>query len=130
MSSSLAWIRARLDRVGMTLSCLCAVHCVATLVIVAGLGLGGGFLLNPAIHRIGLALAIVIAAIAIGAGARRHGRRETVLLAGVGLSLMATGLFVPHGVVEAALTIPGVCVVLLAHVLNVRHLHRCNLRPS
>ena len=36
MASPLAWIRGRIDRLGMLLSCLCAVHCLTGLVIVAG----------------------------------------------------------------------------------------------
>ena len=55
-------IRGRLDRIGLALSCLCAVHCVLGIVIVAGLGLGGAFLLDPAIHRVGLLLATIVAA--------------------------------------------------------------------
>ena len=63
-----------LDRAGLFLSCLCAVHCVSGLVLVAFLGIGGGILLDPAIHRVGLALAAFIAAVAIGLGAIRHRR--------------------------------------------------------
>ena len=56
----------------MVLSCLCAVHCLATVVVVAALGVGGSFLLNPAIHRVGLALEMLIACVAIGLGAIRR----------------------------------------------------------
>ena len=64
-------IRGRLDRIGLALSCLCAVHCVLGIVIVAGLGLGGA-------------------------------------------------LAVEHGPEEAVLTIIGVSLVALGHVLNLR----------
>src|SRR3546814_8693983 len=47
MGLSFPAIRGGLDRAGVLLSCLCAVHCVLGLVIVAGLGLGGGLLLDP-----------------------------------------------------------------------------------
>ena len=130
MSSSISWIRIRLDRVGLTLSCLCAVHCVATLVVVAGVGVGGSFLLNPAIHRVGLALAMLIVAVAIGAGVLRHRQPAPFVIAMTGLSFMGGALGAPHGLDEAALTIVGVALVATAHVLNVRHLHRCNLRHS
>jgi MerC mercury resistance protein len=68
-------IRDRLDRIGVLLSCLCLIHCVLGLVLVAGLGVGAGALLDPSIHRVGLLLATVVAAVAIGVGAIRH-RRE------------------------------------------------------
>lgn len=130
MTLSLSWIRDRLDRVGVALSCLCAIHCVATVVIVAALGLGGGFLLNPAIHRVGIGLAMLIAGVAIGMGALRYRRPAPFVVAMMGLSFMGGGLAVPHGVEEAVLTIIGVSLLSVGHVMNVRHLHRCNLRHS
>jgi hypothetical protein len=130
MALSLLWIRDRLDRVGVALSCLCAIHCVATVVIVAALGLGGGFLLNPAIHRVGIGLAMLIAGVAIGMGALRYRRPAPFVVAMMGLSFMGGGLAVPHGVEEAVLTIIGVSLLSVGHVMNVRHLHRCNLRHS
>lgn len=126
MAFSLPWIRDRLDRVGLALSCLCAVHCVATVVVVAALGLGGSFLLNPAIHRVGLALAMLIAGVAIGLGALRHRRPAPFVTAMMGLSFMGGGLAVPHGTEEAVLTIIGVTLLAAGHVLNVRHLRAHN----
>ncbi len=116
-------IRARLDRVGIVLSGLCAVHCLFTILVVSSLGLGGGLLLNPAIHKIGLALALIVAAVAIGIGALRHRRRAPFVTAMTGLSFMGGALAVGHGVEEAVLTVIGVALVSLAHVLNLRHAH-------
>ncbi|QGN55189.1 MerC domain-containing protein [Novosphingobium sp. Gsoil 351] len=122
MAEAFKLMRDRFDRVGILLSGLCAVHCVATLVLVAVLGLGGGFLLNPALHRVGLALAIAVGGIALGLGIARHGRREPLLIGGAGLSLMSLALITGHGPAEAALTIAGVSLVAFAHWRNVRHL--------
>src|SRR4051812_8683525 len=122
MAEALKAIRDRFDRVGIVLSGLCALHCVATLVLVAVLGLGGGILLDPAVHRIGLALAILVGGIALGLGISRHRRREPLLIGGAGLSLMALALITGHGPAEAALTIAGVTLVAFAHWRNVRHL--------
>ena len=113
-------IRGRLDRAGMLLSSLCAVHCVLGIVIVAGLGLGGGLLLDPMIHRVGLLLATLIAGVAIGIGAIQHRRAAPFVVAMMGLSFMGGGLAVEHGVEEAVLTIIGVTLVALGHVLNIR----------
>lgn len=123
MSSNPRPIRFRLDRLGVFLSALCAVHCVAVLVLVAVLGLGGGFLLNPEIHHVGLALAMGIAAIAIGGGALRHRKMDALVLAVIGLCFMGGALAVPHGVEESVLTIIGVGLVIGAHILNLRHSH-------
>jgi hypothetical protein len=123
MNSSQRPIRFRLDRLGVFLSGLCAVHCVAVLVLVAVLGISGGFLLNPMIHRVGLALAMLIAAVAIGGGALRHRKATPFVLAMMGLTFMGGALAVPHGVEESALTIIGVSLVIGAHILNLRHSH-------
>ena len=113
-------IRGRLDRAGMILSSLCAVHCVLGIVIVAGLGLGGGILLDPAIHRIGLLLATIIAGVAIGIGALQHRRAAPFVVAMTGLTFMGGGLAVEHGIQEAVLTVIGVTLVAAGHLLNLR----------
>ena len=123
MSLSLPRIRGRLDRAGVLLSSLCAVHCVLGLVIVAGFGFGGGLMLDPMIHRIGLLLATIIAGIAIGIGALRHRRAAPFVVAMTGLTFMGGGLAVDHGIEEAVLTIIGVSLVALGHLLNVRETH-------
>ena len=123
MGLSFPTIRGRLDRAGMVLSSLCAVHCVLGIVIVAGLGLGGGILLDPAIHRIGLLLATVIAGVAIGIGAIQHRRAAPFVVAMTGLTFMGGGLAVDHGIEEAVLTVIGVTLVAAGHVLNLRR-HR------
>jgi len=124
MAEAFKLMRDRFDRVGILLSGLCAVHCLATLLLVAVLGFGGGLLLDPAIHRVGLALAILVGGIALSLGVARHGRREPLLLGIVGLSLMALALLSGHGPAEAALTISGVALVAFAHWRNVHHLDR------
>ena len=122
MAQLFPWIRGRLDRAGMFLSCLCAVHCVLGLVLVAAFGLGSTFLLDPAIHRLGLLAATLIAGVAIGVGAIQHRRPAPFVVAMTGLSFMGGGLAVEHGVEEAVLTIIGVSLVAMGHLLNVRQM--------
>ena len=116
-------IRRRLDRAGIFLSGACAIHCVLSILLVSGLGLGGEFLLALEFHRVGLLLATVIAAVAIGWGALRHRRAMPFVIAMTGLTFMGGALAVPHGYKEAVLTIIGVALVSLGHVLNLRHVH-------
>ena len=120
MAKAFFSIRNQLDRAGVVLSGLCAVHCLASIVLVSALGLGGQALLSPAIHRVGLALAIAVGAVTIGIGVRRHGQRVPLLIGSAGLALMAGGLVVPHGAPEAVLTVAGVVLVALAHIRNLR----------
>ena len=115
------WIRGRLDRVGVALSALCLLHCVLGIVLVAGLGLGVGWLLDPVIHKIGLLLATLVAGVAIGIGAVRHRRRAPFVVAMTGLTFMGGALAVGHGYEEAVLTVIGVGLVAGGHILNLRH---------
>ena len=114
-------IRQRLDSAGVVLSGLCALHCIGSILAVSLLGLGGELLLAPAIHRIGLALAIVVGAASLGYGFKRHGRTGPLLTGCFGIALMAAALAVGHGLAEALLTIGGVALVALAHIRNLRH---------
>ena len=112
--------RSRLDRLGIVLSGACAVHCVVGLALVGLLGVGGPLLLAPEIHEYGLVAAIVVGALTIGIGALRHGRMLPLVLGGIGIALMAIAVAGPHGLAEAVLTIAGVAVLALGHVLNIR----------
>lgn len=122
MQAAFLSIRDRLDRAGIILSGLCAVHCILGVVLVGVLGLGGEALLSPAIHRVGLALALAVGLLSLGLGMRRHGRIAPLIIGGAGLMLMGGALLVGHGTPEAVLTIMGVSLVALAHIRNV-HAH-------
>ena len=120
MGSQITSIRGALDRAGIWLSSLCLLHCLATIILVSTLGLGGQLLLAPEIHRYGLAMALIIAAVAIGWGALRHRKAAPFVTAMTGLSFMGGALAVPHGFQEALLTIIGVALVSVGHILNLR----------
>ena len=112
--------RMKLDAIGIALSALCAVHCVLTIVIITSIGLASHWLLSPELHRWGLAAATLIAGIAIGMGVARHRRWLPLAIASVGLALMGGALLGPHGTQEALLTISGVALVSVGHLLNLR----------
>jgi hypothetical protein len=114
-------IRDRLDGAGVLLSGLCAVHCILGIVLVSVLGLGGEVLLSPAIHRVGLALAVLVGVVTLGLGVRRHGQPAPLVIGGSGIALMAAALVTGHGLPEALLTISGVALVATAHIRNLRH---------
>ena len=119
MRDALQSIRLRLDRTGILLSGLCAVHCVLGVVLVGLLGLGGEVLLSPAIHRIGLMLALVVGGLSLGFGVLRHGRLAPLVIGGAGLALMGLAIAVGHGLPEAVLTVLGVGLVAIAHLRNI-----------
>ncbi len=121
MRDAVIMIRNRLDRAGVLLSGLCALHCLLSIVLVSALGLGGQALLSPSIHEVGLALAILVGIVTLGIGALRHGRIGPLVIGAAGIGLMSSALAVGHGLDEAALTIAGVSLVAFAHIRNLRH---------
>ena len=108
----------RLDRLAISLSGLCVLHCVATAVLLGLLASAGGFLGQPIIHEVGLTLAMLVGAFALGRGILEHGFMMPSAVGGLGLGVMAGALTLPHDGTEAASTIAGVLILALGHRLN------------
>ena len=108
----------RLDRMAITLSGLCVVHCLATAVLLGLLSAAGGMLGAPIIHEVGLTLAMMLGALALGRGVYEHGFMMPSAVGGLGLGVMAGALTMPHDGGEAMFTLLGVCVLALGHQLN------------
>jgi MerC mercury resistance protein len=111
------------DRLAIGLSGLCAVHCVATMVFVGALSSFGHIFTAPIVHETGLALAVVIGAIALGFGAQRHGLILPTAIGSLGIGMMAGALTLPHGESEAFYTVLGVSTLAFGHILNARAGH-------
>jgi hypothetical protein len=110
---------SRLDRIAMGLSGLCLVHCVATAILLGMLATAGGILGQPIIHEVGLTLAMVIGAIALGRGVRAHGFMLPAAVGFTGLCVMAYALTLHETGLEPVYTVAGVMILALGHRLNV-----------
>jgi hypothetical protein len=108
----------RLDRMAIGLSGLCVVHCLATSVLLALLASAGSMLGADWIHEIGLGLAMIMGAIALGRGVLEHGYSMPSAVGGLGLGVMAGALTLPHDGSEALFTVVGVGILALGHRLN------------
>lgn len=108
----------RLDRIAMGLSGLCVVHCVATAVFLALVSAAGGILGAPIIHEVGLSLAMMMGAFALGRGILEHGFMMPSAIGALGLGVMAGALSLPHDGSEALYTVIGVLILALGHRLN------------
>ena len=108
----------RLDRFAITLSGLCLVHCLASAVLLGLLSAAGRALGNPLIHEIGLSLAMVLGALALGRGIVEHGFMMPSAVGAVGLGVMAGALTLSHDGSEALYTVIGVAILALGHELN------------
>ena len=107
-----------LDRVAITLSGLCLVHCLATALLLGTLSTVGGMLGSPFIHEIGLMLALGLGVVALGNGIVRHGRFLPPSIGGLGIGVMAAALTLPHGGFEMVATMLGVALLATGHFLN------------
>jgi MerC mercury resistance protein len=108
----------RLDRIAVGLSGLCAVHCVATAVLLGLLASAGGLLGRPIIHEVGLTLAMVLGAVALGRGIREHGFLLPCMVGFAGLVIMGFAMTLHEVGYEPLVTIVGVSVLALGHRLN------------
>ena len=122
------WL-AGLDRWAIGLSGLCVIHCIGTSVLLALMSAAGGALLHPAIHEVGLSLAIVLGGVALGRGVLEHGYMIPAAVGAFGLGMMAGALALPHEGTHALLggealwTVLGVGVLAFGHDLNYRASH-------
>ena len=108
----------RLDRMAIGLSGLCLVHCLATSVLLALVASAGSMLGADWIHEVGLGLAMIMGAIALGRGVLEHGYSMPSAIGGLGLGVMAGALTLPHDGTEAVYTVVGVGILALGHRLN------------
>jgi hypothetical protein len=108
------------DRLAIGLSGLCLIHCLASAIFVAMLASAGGLLLHPAIHEVGLVIAIGLGIVAQGRGVMEHGFMMPSAIGGLGLGVMAGSLGLPEGGAGTVYTIVGVLILALGHDLNRR----------
>lgn len=82
-----------LDRIGVAISSLCLIHCLAVPVTAALLPLASRAVAMPEwVHMALLSAALPVAAAALWQGWRRHGRISIAALGIAGLSLLGVGL--------------------------------------
>jgi hypothetical protein len=116
--TTVALSTSRLDRFAIGLSGLCLVHCLGTSVLLALLASAGGMLGAPWIHEVGLVLAMLMGALALGRGIVEHGYMMPSSVGALGLGVMAGALTLPHDGSEALFTVVGVAILALGHRLN------------
>jgi hypothetical protein len=110
---------SQLDRLAMSLSGLCAAHCVATALLLALAATAGGMLGAPIVHEVGLSLAMILGAVALGRGVREHGFMLPIAVGLAGLGIMAFAMTLHENGYEPPVTILGVAVLALGHRLNI-----------
>jgi hypothetical protein len=109
---------SRLDRMAIALSGLCLVHCLGTTIFLAMVATAGGAIGAEWVHEVGIVLAMIMGAVALGRGIFEHGYMLPSAVGGLGLGVMAGAVTLPHGPSEAIYTMMGVVILALGHRLN------------
>ncbi len=117
---------SRIDRLGASISFLCAIHCAivpfaATILPLAGFG----FLADERLERMVLMTSIALASASICWGIRIHRQRRILLLFGVALYLILAGRGLARGPAEIALVVLGAALFVFGHLLNHRLCKSC-----
>jgi hypothetical protein len=116
--------RRRYDRVAIGLSVACLVHCIALPVALLLAPTFGPVMLGTEspIHWVLLGLALPVSVYALWHGYRAHGQALGLWLGALGLLIMLVA--VSHlfdRSLETVLTVIGVSLLLVAHLLNLRN---------
>ena len=113
------------DKVSISLSVLCAIHCLATPLIVVFLPSLAGLPLHDEAFHLWLVIAILpLSAFALTLGCKKHKRSRVLILGGIGLFVLIMTVILGHERLgenwEKILTLLGASLVALGHILNYR----------
>ena len=120
--------QTRLDKVGITASTLCALHCAVVPLLFTFLPLAGlGFLANPMFEWGMIVLALLLGASSIlFSYFRTHRRLLPLLLLVLGFAIVVAGHIYIHGLAEAIVVPIGGLTIALAHFINYKYVGNCN----
>lgn len=83
------------DRIGISTSILCVLHCLLTPLLLVVAPLVGASLHADWIHPVIMIIAVPVAVWALYAGYRHHKRASTLVLGAIGLAFIAAAAFYP-----------------------------------
>jgi hypothetical protein len=120
-------LNSRLDRIGMTASTLCAIHCAAVPLLITSLPLLGlGFLANPWVEWSMIILALIIGTSSIGMSYFRvHHNLLPIGMLLTGFLIIILGHAFITGWREAVVVPAGGLLIAFAHFVNYKHSVAC-----
>jgi hypothetical protein len=116
--------QTRLDRAGIALSILCAIHCLATPLILISLPAAAAH--SESAEAWIVAASLLIGVCAIGASQRRNGSPLPRIGISIGLAAIVGSRLLLHGPAETALVFAGAALLVTSHLFNCRECrHGC-----
>ena len=118
-------VRALTDKMAMSLSLLCALHCVATPVVLVMLPSLAALQFDDEAFHLWMVLAVIpISSYALTMGCKRHKRYRLLGVGLVGLLFLLSAVLLGEAVIsefqEKALTVIGAVTITLGHYWNYR----------
>ncbi|QDK39714.1 MerC domain-containing protein [Bdellovibrio sp. NC01] len=117
----------RWDKLGITLSTICAIHCVITPFLALAVPVLGETFEQPWVHLVMAVFVVPTGLYAFFSGYQHHKQKGLVALGVLGIILIAIGLLAPISGLNLfghdVITIIGSAALIVAHVLNRRACH-------
>ena len=114
----------RWDKIGITLSGLCAIHCLITPILLLAIPALGAVFEAAWVHVVMAIFIVPIGIFAFYSGYLHHKKKGLMALGFVGLALIGAGLLLPLSRIDLfghdVVTIAGSVCLIIAHVLNRR----------
>lgn len=119
--------KINLDRIGITASTLCAIHCAALPFLITVLPMWGmDFLANEVVEITMIAVSLIIGIWSLSAAYRKqHHRIMPILILISGFTCIAFGHFSGIELLEPILIPLGGFTIAIAHYINLRMLKSC-----
>lgn len=116
------------DRVGISTSILCVIHCLFTPVLIVVAPLVGATLDSHWIHPVIVAVAVPVAVWALWNGYKHHRHISTIYLGAIGITCIAIAMIfgTDHNAIEICFMVAAGVFLSLAHYKNLtacRHKH-------
>lgn len=121
-------ILGKLDKLGMTASTACAIHCALVPLLISFLPLWGlSFLAEEWVELGMIGLAVILGLMSLGFSYMRHHRRGLpLLILSAGFVLVFTGHFFGTEMLEPVLIPLGGFIIAAAHFANWRFMRSCS----
>jgi hypothetical protein len=124
-----------LDRIGISASLLCAIHCIAAPFLLLLLPTAGSVWSHPAVHWVLAVLVVPLALWVLFKGYQKHGNRLTLIAATAGALLILAGLISPmvHSEPVIEFSVPkvfGSDVIANAPLASVAPVHMHDAGPA
>ena len=119
---------ARLDRLGMTASTLCAIHCALVPIFLTTLPLLGlEFLANPWVEMSMIVASVILGTLSLSLSYRKqHHKLLPFIVLFAGFALITVGHFTAFSSLESVLIPLGGLTVAAAHLVNWRLNRTCS----